>query len=179
MRAVTVSIRYAKALFETAEEMKITKAVADDMLTLSQSISSSKELKVFTVSPIIKLEVKLTILTELFKDKVSDITFKFIKLLLENGRLNLLQNISDEYLKLYYSSANLLNVKVKSYVGFNEQQSEQLKNKFEMLTGKTVTLDVSTDTNLLGGFVAQVEDTVYDASIKRKLENMKKALLEA
>ena len=178
MNESKVSTRYANSLLSSANEKGKLETVAKDMELVYSTIISSAELSRTLSSPIIKAQLKSSILEEIFKKKISKETLDFLKFVIEKNREGLLESIVQKFLELRDQKLGLINVNVKSAVELGEDQKKKLKEKFEKLLNKKVKFNFSIDPNVVGGFVAKVGDTVYDASLKNQLEILKKRFLK-
>ena len=177
MSEFSVSSRYASALMQLAEEKNSVDAVSSDMDLVFQTLSSSKELKSVLKSPIIKEQQKLDILSDIFSEKVSSVSFNFIKFIVDKNREDILHSIVRSYIKLRDQKMGLINVEVTSAVEFSDEQVQKLKAKIEEITGKTARLSFKINESVIGGFVVKVDDTIFDASVKRQLELLKNKFL--
>jgi F-type H+-transporting ATPase subunit delta len=178
MSEYKVSKRYAVSLLESAGEKKLVDAVYGDMQLIAATLGANKELIHVLSSPIIRPNVKLTILEEIFKSRVNSDTMAFLKFLVDKNRENLLENIAKIFLDLKDEQDGIVNVEVKAPEIFTEDQLEKFKANLEKTLDKKVRLNLKIDSEIIGGFVAKVGDTVFDASLKHQLELLKKQLLK-
>jgi F-type H+-transporting ATPase subunit delta len=178
MSEYKVSRRYALSLLESAVDKKIVDAVYADMGLIASALEASKELVHVLASPIIRPNVKLTILEEIFNSKVKPETIAFLKFLIEKNRENLLENIALIFLDLKDEQDGIVSVEVKAPESFTGDQLEKFKSNLEKTLSKKVRLNLKIDSDIIGGFVAKVGDTVFDASLKHQLELLKKQLLK-
>lgn len=174
-----VSIRYCNSLLETAIEKNILDAVYNDMGLISASLDSSRQLSMMLLNPVIKSNIKLTILENIFKDKIHSETFNFLSFLILKGRENLLSMIAKKFLELRDDYLGIVTVKVSSAVKLDDAQIKNFQSKLEKLLQKKVKFIFKIDTSVLGGFIAEVNDTVYDASLKHQLVLLKKKFLSS
>src|SRR5690606_118025 len=100
MKEQRVSLRYARALFETAKSTNSIEEVHKDFFLISEYIASSRELMVVLKNPIIQNWKKKKLLNELFKENVSKLTDNFLMLLTEKERINFLSDIIDYFERL-------------------------------------------------------------------------------
>jgi len=178
MSDFNVSSRYANALLAVANETKQFDVIAADIDMVLKCFLTVKELKVAINSPIIKQEKKLQIIEALFKDKVCDKTFEFLKFVIKKNRETLLINIFKRFIEIKNQKLGLADIKVKVAFELSEELKGKLKSTLENLTNKKVTLNLNIDEKIIGGFIAEHEDTVYDASIKHSLDLLKKKLIQ-
>ncbi|QQS36896.1 MAG: ATP synthase F1 subunit delta [Ignavibacteriales bacterium] len=173
-----VSIRYASSLLETSLEKRSLDIVYTDVDLIYKALKSSNELKRLLASPVIKAEAKAGILKEIFAGKVSSETTNFLNFVVEKNRIDLLQSIIEKFFELRNEKLGLVEVEIKTAFEFTREQTDQLKKNLEHLTGKKVVLNFVLDTNVIGGFIARVGDSVYDASIQHQLDLLKKKFLQ-
>ncbi len=178
MSEYKVSRRYAVSLIDSAVEKNNLEAVAKDIQLIRSALEESKQLARVLASPIVKPGVKIAILDEIFKPRVTKETIDFLHFLVEKNRENLLDNISKLFLEIRDEKLGIVNVEVRTILPFTNEQSELLKNKLESYLNKKVKFKFMIDENLIGGFVASVGDTVFDASVIHQLEILKKQFLK-
>ncbi len=166
-------IRYSTALYQAAEQDKKLDIIAEDSINLIGLIKSSKDLHLFFISPVIKHEKKLKIVGTLFKEKISQLSFEFIKLLIVHNREGMILDILESFLDLKDDSEGKVKASVKTAVQFDDSETKKIKEKIDGFTGKNSIADFAEDKSLIGGFTIQVKDVVLDASIKRQLENLR------
>src|SRR5437667_3174477 len=169
--------RYTTALYEIAEENKKTDKIKQDFESIKTSIDKSSELKLFLSTPIIICETKARVIAELFKSKVDDITIKFLQLLCKKNRENLLYDIAVDFLDLLNEERNILEATIKTAVDISSDNKKDLIEKLKIYTGKEVNATFEVDPAIKGGFVARIQDTIIDASIKRQLELLREKFM--
>lgn len=178
MAETKVSNRYAASLIDLALEKKSLDELSRDMELVHSTILSSKDLNNLLHSPVIKNEMKKSILSEIFKNKISEDSLDFIIFVVNKNRENLLNNIIEQFLEMRDQELGIARVEVKTSFDFTDEQKEKLKQKLENILNKKTHLKFVTDKTIVGGFIAKVGDTVYDASIKHQLELLRKEFLQ-
>ncbi len=174
MSISSISLRYANSLLFTAEEKNITEEIAFDVERLYKILNENPELRRALESPIIKPAVKQSILKEIFAQKIHDELYKFLRFIVDKKRENLLLTILQKFLWLRDEQEGIVNVGIRTAFEFSEEQADLIKSKFENKLKKKVRLNFVIDPALIGGFVAQINDTVYDASLMHQLDILKK-----
>jgi F-type H+-transporting ATPase subunit delta len=165
--------RYSLALYLAAKDSRKLDTIAVDSGNLIGLIKSSRDLHLFFASPVIKHDKKIKIVEALFKKKISQLSFEFIKLLIAHNREGMIIDILEGFLDLKNDSEGKIKAKVKTAVKIDDKEMKKLKEKIDVFTGKKSVLDFSDDKDLIGGFTIQVKDTVIDASIRRQLDNLR------
>jgi len=177
MAASKVAIRYASSFLDTAIEKNLFDKVSEDFELIYNSLNKSSELKRAIKSPIIKNETKQSIFAAVFKDKINDETFTYLNFVISKGRENILLEILEKFFYLRDEHLGFANVQVTTAFDFTAEQKAQLQEKFASYLNKKVKLSFTIDEKLIGGFVAKVGDTVYNASILHQLGLLKKQFL--
>ncbi len=169
--------RYATSLLEAALEKKNLDVVNSDMKLFVQTLDQSRELQLMLESPVVRPELKLNILREIFGSKISKDSMDFIEFVISKKRESLLGAIGKRFLELRDEHLGIANVFVTAATDFTTDQKNILQSRMEKILNKKVQLNFKTDENLVGGFIAKVDDTLYDASIRHQLELLKKKFL--
>lgn len=172
MRETRVASRYAKSLLGLASEKGVLENVYGDMQLIDETVKGSKELSVLLKSPIIKSDKKQNILSSLFTDKVSEISNAFMKIIVTKGREYLLGDIAEAFIALYKNNKGIITAELTSVVALDKS----LKEKIVQLVNpdnKPVELIEKINKDLIGGFVVRVDDKQIDASVLRKISDLK------
>lgn len=173
MKGTRAAQRYAKAILEMAEDQKLTEQVNNDMKQISKTIKASNDLRVVLKSPVIKSDLKKNSLHQIFTG-VNTITLGAFNLLFENKRIDILQEVADRYTFLYNQRNHMSTAVVTTAVPLTPGLEAMVMMKVRDLTGNDVTIKNIIDENIIGGFILRVGDLQYDASIKNKLNNLKR-----
>lgn len=176
MHEKKVSSRYAKAIYGLATESNLQDTVLSDFTLILKTISNSKELSNLVESPIITSQKKYDVFKEVFEDSISDITYKFIKLLTEKSRENFLDDIAIEYEIIYNEANNRLPVIIFSAVELDDDAKSQIQLKLSEWTKKTILSEYEVEPSLKGGLKIKISDWVFDASIQNQLDKLRTAL---
>ncbi len=169
------AIRYAKAVLSTAQDKKATEDVQKDMQDIIATISNSAELKIVLNSPLIKNEIKLASLREIFKN-TGESTQKLFDTLIANKRIGLLEDVAKQYNVLFDQLNNTQVAKVTTAVALDKTLSAKVQAKIKELTGNEATIENVIDESIIGGFILRVGDLQYNASIANKLTTLRREL---
>ena len=178
MGSLRVASRYAKALLGLASERGELKAVESDINTLSSLLDSSKEFELLLVSPVVKPDQKKAALTALLKDKLSEVTFMFIILLVSKGREGAVASIVEEAKSQLRAMNNIQAATVKTASPLDDDSRAKIHAQVAKLHNGEVELKEIVDPEILGGFVLRLDDKEIDASIKRQLNTLGRKLTE-
>lgn len=173
MKYERISIRYAKALYDLAEEMNISEKVFNDMFIVEE-LCTYKNLTSVINSPVIKTAKKTAIINSLLKDKICELSLKYLILVIRKQRECLLHGIAIKYLSLYREKNNIKVAKFTSATSIDDTLKNEIKNTIQNLLNCKTELVSATDPNLIGGFIVSVDGKRYDASIKNKLDRLTK-----
>jgi F-type H+-transporting ATPase subunit delta len=168
-----VAARYAIALMDLGEELKMLDQIAEDLRDIEQTVRDSRELAVLLMSPVVNPGQKLNILTEIFGKRCSELTMKFITLLVRKGRAEYLIATAQEFLRMLDVKNNVIHARIESAVKLSEEEERQLIAKLERMTGKQIRSEFFLDPLLRGGFVARMGDEMIDASLKHQLDMLR------
>jgi len=169
--------RYGTSLLETAIEKNSLDVVTSDIKLLVETLDQNRQLQLMLDSPVVRPETKLSIMKEIFNEKISKKSMDFVEFVISKKRESLLNSIGKRFLELRDDHLGIANVFVTTSTEFSNEQKNVLQNKLEKILDKKVRLNFKTDLKLVGGFIAKVDDTLYDASIKHQLELLKKQFL--
>ena len=169
--------RYAKALLKLSQEQGYLEEVLEDIKTIDETISGSRDLFLALQSPIVKPSEKIAILDKIFSKHIGSLTKQFILLIAEKERAALLPSITESFFALYNEAAGIIEVTLKSAYQLRSNQLESVIKTLEDITKKNVKLHTQVTPSLLGGITIQMEDTVIDGSVLHKLNELEYTLL--
>ena len=169
--------RYAKALFELSNN-NLDK-VQKDMQLIQQTFENFPDLLKTLKNPTIAASKKAAVVTAIFNEKVTENTRKLIELLSQKERLSLLKDIAVSFNDYYKKSKGIKEAKVISAVALTDELKNKILNKVKELTGSSqINLTNTVDESLIGGFILNIDDLRYDASVSGKLAKIKSKLVE-
>ena len=173
-----VANRYAASLMDIALEKNILNKLYDDVKYIMQTFDSSDELLRTILSPVIKPELKISILDAVFLKHVDKETIDFLHFII-NKRREELYSAAKRFAELRNEHLGIVELEIKTAFEVNEEQKSVLIKKFEDVLKRKIIPEFIVDKDLVGGFKAQVSDTVYDASLKHQLELLKKNFIQS
>lgn len=173
MSEFNVSTRYANSLIELAEEKNNLSEIVSDIKVVYNTLADSKELQRILKNPIIKIDKKNSILSEIFASQISVSTLNFLKFILKKRREELLFDITKRFLELHDEKFDVVNAAIISAVELSEENKVYVKEQLEKFTNKKIRTEYKLDKNVIGGFLVKIGDTVLDATIKHQLELLK------
>ena len=168
---------YARALFDFSVEKNIMHQITADFQNLEIFLEEAGELTKYLNSPVVNKSAKHEVLTKTLKSQVNTETFKFLMVLVDRERINLLASIITKYLELVYETASIKMVEVSSAFPFANLQKNTLIQKLKELTNaREIRLVITVDSSLIGGFLIKTESKVIDFTIKNQLQQLAKHL---
>jgi len=174
MDVTIISQRYAKALFELAQEMNILEEVTKDMELVGTVTAENPEFKRILASPVIPQGKKAQIIKGIFSGKVQKLTFRFLQLVVKKERELYLLEISNHFISIYKKYKNIMVVELTTAYSIDEQLRKELLQLLKDHTHQNIELHEKVDKNIIGGFILNLEDSRYDASLRNKINRLKK-----
>jgi F-type H+-transporting ATPase subunit delta len=163
---------YARALFEVAGEQGKLDVLREQLGQFADAMKRNRELELFFFSPYFSSKEKQEGLEKLL-DGADEQLMNFLKLLIENHRMPVIYRLRREYERLWEQENRLLPVVLTSAVELDEQTVKDLGQRIGERTGNTVTLTTKVEPDILGGIVVRVGNSILDASIRNRLEQLR------
>jgi F-type H+-transporting ATPase subunit delta len=173
-----ISVRYSRALFQSALEKKIIDKVNQDMIFISE-ICKIPETKEFLHSPIIVPSKKSSIFHKMLEGNVEIITLSLIDLVVKNGREAYLPAIARVFIHETMKYKGITLSVLTTAVKVDTEVKKQIVDLISEVFSTKVELEENIDPEIIGGFILRVDDNYIDASIRNKLRKIKKELLES
>jgi F-type H+-transporting ATPase subunit delta len=164
---------YARSLFEVAQEHDKLDDVRDQIGEFADALSDSRELQTFFFSPYFSTEEKKEGLDKAL-DGADETVSNFLDVLIENHRMPALFRIRRELDAMWREVNKLLPVQVTSAVELDEAVTRQIGEEIGRQTGRKVELSTNVDPDVLGGIVLRVGNSILDASIKNRLQQLRR-----
>jgi ATP synthase F1 delta subunit len=169
---------YARSLFEVASEQKKLDEIKDQLGEFADALESNHDLQVFFFSPYFSTKEKEEGLDKALTG-ADEVLVNFLKLLIENHRMPVIFRVRRAYDALWDEENRLLPVTVTSAVELDERTVGEIGDKIAEQTGRKVELSANVDPDLLGGIVVRVGNQVLDASVRNRLEQLRKQVARA
>jgi F-type H+-transporting ATPase subunit delta len=171
-----IAYRYARALLSLASEEQIAGQVNEDMQYIHKVFSSSKELKIILKSPVVREGKKQRIIQQLFEGKIHPLLLGYIRIIVRKQRANLLDGIAAAYLKVYMEAMGIEVVELTTAIPVNDELKEKALMAARKLTKMQVIFREKVNPDIMGGFILNLGDKQYDASVQKRLRRIKKHL---
>jgi F-type H+-transporting ATPase subunit delta len=173
-----IAVVYARSLFEVAKDQDKLDVVRDQLGAFADALSDTRELHVFFFSPYFSTQEKEDGLERAVAD-ADPVILNFLKLLIEKHRMPVLFRIRENYERLWEDENKLLPVEITSAVELDESIAKQLGDRIQEQTGRHVELSSRVEPDILGGIVVQVGNSVLDASVRNRLEQLRRQVARA
>jgi F-type H+-transporting ATPase subunit delta len=171
-----VSKRYARALLALSQENDIMERAYEDMKLINSVLTSSKELQALLKSPVIREGKKQRVLKALFSDRLHSLIMTYMQIIVRKQRAALLSGISRSFLAVYKEAKGIELVRLTTAVPVDENIREKAMQAAMNLTTLSIEFYETVDPSIIGGFILNLGDRQYDASIKSRLLSMRKHL---
>ena len=179
MQNPRLASRYAKSLFDLVVEKNSLEDTLKDMQLLISICNQNADFIAMLRSPIIKADKKEHIIEMILKGQVHSITLAFMRLLVSKGRETNLPEIAAAFVTQYKEMKKIKTVRLTTAVPVNENVKVSILAKITAgLQGGTVELATDVNPELIGGFVLEMEDKLFDASVRRELNNVKAKFMD-
>ena len=169
---------YARSLFEVAKEHDKLDVVREQLGEIADAIAENHDLQVFFFSPYFSTDEKVDGLHRALADPDESVV-NFLELLIEKHRMPALFRIRREFDALWEEENRLLPVQVTSAIELDESTVRQIGDAIGEQTGRRIELTSEVDPGILGGIVLRVGNSILDASIRNRLEKLRKQVVKA
>ncbi|HEX6711306.1 MAG TPA: ATP synthase F1 subunit delta [Rubrobacter sp.] len=169
---------YAEALFEAARERDELEEVLSDLQEFVEALHESEELRLFFYGGQIPERQKRRVLDGLTEGMKTSTT-NFLKVLVDNGREEILEEVLTRYEELVKEYLGRVEVEVTTAVELSDEQLDRLRERLGgVLEGREVILEANVDPDLIGGAVFRFGGRLMDGSIRGRLESLREVMLE-
>jgi len=169
---------YARSLFEVAKEQDKLDTIREQLGAFADALNDTRELQVFFFSPYFSTTEKQDGLDRAVSD-ADPILVNFLKLLIENHRMPVIFRVRRVVDELWRKENKLLPVTVTSAVELDQATVSQIGDRIAEQTGRKVELSAIVEPDILGGLVVRVGNSILDASIRNRLEQLRKQVARA
>ncbi|MEO7539171.1 MAG: ATP synthase F1 subunit delta [Pyrinomonadaceae bacterium] len=178
MSSETIARRYATALADVVIISGETETVRSELAGWNEIFRNNADLETVFSNPAITHANKEKVLAGLVaKVRPSKTTANFLRVLLNNGRLADINEIHDRFLAVLDERSGIVSAEITSARELPAHERSEFETNLERITGKKVNIAYAIDKEIIGGVVTRIGSTVYDGSVKTKLENLKEQLV--
>ncbi len=178
MSRETIARRYSAALADVVLETGETETIKAELADWTAIFFNSTDLQTVFSNPAITHVNKEKVLEDLIaKVKPAKATANFLRILLRNGRLTEIGEINERFDSVLQERSGIVSAEIVSARELPENERTEFQTNLERLTGKKVNINYAVNKEIIGGVVTRIGSTVYDGSVKTKLENLREQLV--
>jgi F-type H+-transporting ATPase subunit delta len=177
MNESQISVRYAKALFQSAAEQQLLDRVHEDMVVLTNTCKL-EDFQYMLVVPTLQPSQKIKLVGNIFEKYISKISMSMMNLVIRNKREAYLPGIARNFQELYRREKGVRTAMLVTAQPVGESAMNSIRELIKKAYDSEVELSSSVDGDMIGGFVLTIEDMRYDASVASNLKKLKKQLLQ-
>jgi F-type H+-transporting ATPase subunit delta len=172
----TAARRYAEAAFQLARRDDALDAYASG-LDLAARMLASEAARDIVRNPARALRERMEFVNGMLEPRVPEPVLKLVGLLVQRGRIDQLPRVASEYHRLLNAQRSVVEAVATAAAPLTSDETAALQKKVAEMTGRTVDLRVEVDEALIGGLTVRVGDTLYDASVRGRLERLRSRLV--
>ncbi len=169
---------YSRSLFDVAKEHGKLDRIRDELGEFADALEQNRELSVFFFSPYFSTEEKEAGLKRAIVDADPTLV-NFLELLIDKHRMPVIFRVRKQFEALYDREHKQLPVQVTSAVALDANVVHALEQRIREQTGQNVQLESTVDPDILGGIVLRVGNSILDASIRHRLEQLRREVAKA
>src|SRR5947209_16995920 len=169
---------YSRSLFEVAKEQDVLDEVHEQLGEFADALAENQDLQVFFFSPYFSAQEKKDGIRKVV-DGGDEYFVRFLELLAERHRMPALMRIRRAFDELYAEERKLLPVTITSAVELDKSTVKEIGKKIEEQTGRRVELAAQVDPDVVGGLVMRVGNVILDASVRARLERLRREVATA
>ena len=179
MRDETVARNYAETLFELASRNESIQEYGDALGMVAGLLEDDSRFRTFVETPRIDDETKKDVIRKVFRDKAPKQVINFVLITIDKRRQTLLREISAEYLLLLDDHLGREHVEVTVARPLDDTTANVVSEQLSKMLGKQAIPHIRVKPEILGGLVVRTGDMIYDGSVRRRLEDLRRRLLTA
>ncbi len=175
MSVTRIASRYAKSLLDLAQEQGKLERVLEDVKAFKKA-TEQRDFELLLKSPIVNTDKKQAIVKEIFDGKFDPLTMTFLEVIMRKGREKYLAPIADEFVNQYKKAKHISTVYLTTAAPIEPESLQVIKMQLMTsdVTDNNVEIKTKVNPDLIGGFVIEFDDKLYDASVAHKLDLLRK-----
>ena len=179
MRDETVARNYAETIFELARRNESIQEYGDALGMVAGLLEDDSRFRTFVETPRIDDENKKDVIRKVFRDKAPKQVMNFVLITIDKRRQTLLREISAEYLLLLDDHLGREHVEVTVARPLDDTTENVVSERLSKMLGKQAIPHIRVKPEILGGLIVRTGDMIYDGSVRRRLEDLRRRLLTA
>jgi F-type H+-transporting ATPase subunit delta len=177
MKNNRAALRYAKAALSISLDQGTAQALEQDMVEVIDVCNASEVLVVFLDNPVLSIETKKETIFKVFAN-LSEGSKRLVDLLATNNRINLLDQVAEQFIELYQVQQSNQKAIVTTAIPLTNALEKMILNKARELSSAKLTLTSIVDPSIIGGFILRIGDLQYNSSVVQKLDTLKRELTQ-
>jgi len=178
LRNTIIARRYAKALFEISSERSILERVFAEIVSFEESLKANTNFRLFMNSQDVSKKEKQAKLEKALQDRISNVFFNFLLVLLRKNRETILSDIAREFQWMVDKRQKRMRAFATTAVPLDKKAVKNLKAALDTAFGYDIQLQNHVDESILGGVIVNVDGKLLDGSLKSQLAILKSQLIE-
>jgi F-type H+-transporting ATPase subunit delta len=171
-----VANRYAKALFEVAEERGAIDAVEAQLNAVANTLTGNEDLRVILTHPQVSGGNKKALVEKLFANTTGTEVMNLLRMLIDRKRESIIGDVLEAFTHMADLKRGILDVTVTTAVPLNEEEESDLSARLSRVLGKKLRMHVKVKSEIIGGILLRIGDKVYDGTIAGKLAEFKQEI---
>ena len=178
MRNTVIARRYARALFELARARDILGSITHEITSFEESLQSNAGFRTFLASQGVSKQEKRAKLETVLQDRMSNVFFNFLLVLLRKNRETIFADIAREFRQMVDQYYKRTHASATTAVPLDDKSMSQLKSALDSALGMNVQVENNVDESILGGIIVNVKGQLLDGSLRSQLERLKARLIQ-
>ena len=171
---------YSQALFELASENNLTNDIEEQVISILGLINNSMDFKDLIKDPTNKIEDQLKVINKISDQfKFNELLKKFLGFIITKRRFFYVEKILNDFLNICSNARGEIQAELSAAKELNESEVNNIKNELSKTFGSNIKLNHTYDPSLIGGLIIKVGSIMIDTSIKNKLQQIEKKMIEA
>jgi F-type H+-transporting ATPase subunit delta len=176
VKHIKIAKKYSNALISGANDEDKAAKVYEDLLFIEETINTNPNLQNVLLNPVISISDKKDIVNKLFRLHIDTLSLDFVVLLIENNRLDIFNEVVNQYINTYNIQNNIAKPTIISAIELDKNQKNRIIDKLANKLTKKIVPNFQINPDIIGGLVIEIDDKTVDFSLKTKFDNMKKQL---
>ncbi|MDD9148257.1 MULTISPECIES: F0F1 ATP synthase subunit delta [unclassified Sporolactobacillus] len=171
-----VANRYAKALFEVAEERDAVDTIESQLISVAHAISENEELRRVLLHPQVNSTEKKALVDKLFDKEVGLEVMNLLRLLIDRKREAIIDEVLEAYTHMADVKRGILDVTVTTAVPLDEEERQDLARRLGDVLGKKLRMHAKVKKEIIGGILLRIGDLLYDGTMAGRLAGFRQEI---
>lgn len=171
-----VANRYAKALFEVAEERDAVDSIESQLTSVTHAIMENEDLRRVLLHPQVNGSEKKTLVNKLFEKEAGLEVMNLLRLLIDRKRESIIDEVLEAYTHMADFKRGILDVTVTTAVPLDEEEQQDLAQRLGNVLGKKLRMHIKVKKEIIGGILLRIGDRLYDGTIAGRLAGFRQEI---